>query len=384
MPRRLQFHALDYGCTLAFLSYAASTMVVPISLLSLIEEFHFNLGTGGSVETVRTVALCLILISSGFLAARLGAVRSLAAGLLTIAAGLLWLARATSLPEVYAAAFIMGLGAGVTEALINPIVQDVHPEDSGRYLNFVNAFWSIGVVITTLLAGYWLSRGGGWRPVLVAAAALSAATGGFVFILRKSLPHTARPAISVLRAKHAIFRHPHFPAYVFAMFLTGLAEGGLTFWSATYLQLRFETGPGMGGIAIALFAAGMALGRLLWSVSVPQPHMHRALKLSVLGGLLPCGLLPFAPNIASAWLLLFLAGFAIAPLWPVLQSLAAERMQVDHTSLFILLSCAGIPGFAVSAWMIGWIADQSSIAHGMSFVSATMLALAAALHCRQL
>jgi fucose permease len=50
--------------------------------------------------------------------------------------------------------------------LINPLVQDLHPRDSGRYLNVTNAFFSMGVLITVLSVGELLTLGLPWRAIM--------------------------------------------------------------------------------------------------------------------------------------------------------------------------------------------------------------------------
>ncbi|MDP6060244.1 MAG: hypothetical protein QGH33_15190, partial [Pirellulaceae bacterium] len=51
---------------------------------------------------------------------------------------------------------------------------------------------------------------------------------------------------------------------------------------------------------------------------------------------------------------------ASAPFWPSVQSYAADRLPTtDMTMLFILLSCAGVPGCAVLTWLMGYIGDRT-------------------------
>ena len=69
------------------------------------------------------------------------------------------------------------------------------------------------------------------------------------------------------------------------------------------------------------------------------------------------------PLLTNLWLffgLLFAAGVATAPFWPSVQSYSADRLpEVDTTMLFVLLSCAGVPGCGVAAWLMGYIANRS-------------------------
>ena len=49
---------------------------------------------------------------------------------------------------------------------------------------------------------------------------------------------------------------------------------------------------------------------------------------------------------------------ATAPFWPSVQSYCADRMpETDTTMLFILLSCAGIPGCGVFTWLMGFLGN---------------------------
>ena len=77
--------------------------------------------------------------------------------------------------------------------------------------------------------------------------------------------------------------------------------------------------------------------------------------------------------------MLVLAGLTVACFWPSLQSYAADRMRVDATSLFILLSCAGIPGFGCMAWLMGWVGERAGLARSFMLMPPAFLLLAAVL-----
>jgi fucose permease len=77
--------------------------------------------------------------------------------------------------------------------------------------------------------------------------------------------------------------------------------------------------------------------------------------------------------------LLFLAGVASAPFWPSVQSYCADCLpETDTTMLFILLSCAGIPGCGFFTWLMGYIGNQGGgLGRAFYLVPACYLALAA-------
>jgi len=63
-------------------------------------------------------------------------------------------------------------------------------------------------------------------------------------------------------------------------------------------------------------------------------------------------------------ILLFIAGLSVACFWPSIQSYAADRIDSDHTALFILLSLAGIPGFGAVPWIMGMVGDRYGLRAG--------------------
>lgn len=353
-----RIHPLDSAAAMGFLAYAATSTITPICLVILAREMQFTLAAAGWLEVARSGLAIVIMLASGFLAGRFGKVRSLGWAGLTLGAGMLVYALAPGYGVVVLALAILGLGAGVMDALVNPLICELHPQDSGRYLNFINAFWSVGVLATMLITGDLLSREVSWR-LLAAAAGVVALFSGYLFFRRQN----TKPRDDNLRLrqvwshKREVLRQRGFWLFFFALFLGGAAEGGFTFWSASLIQLEYGGSPRAGGAGVAFFACGMIVARIGWAVVIPQARLWHLLAGSCLLGLPVSLAVPLAGSLAAAFALLFLAGVASAALWPSIQSYAAERLPVDATALFILLSCGGIPGFAFSAWLMGWVGE---------------------------
>lgn len=384
MAKKFSFNKLDYAGAMGFFVYASSIVVTPIVLLALAEDLGFGLAQGGGIEGVRAGLLMLILVVSGFAAARFGKVAVLAAGSFVLGLGLLLYAAAPAYAAVLLAIMLVGLGSGFLEALINPLIQDVHPADSGRYLNFINAFFSVGVFTAVLLAGELLTRGVSWRVIIAAVGALAVISGMLFAILgrdeyRKEKARRQAEGASVattFRHARAILREPVFLVYALAIFCGGGAEGAFTFWSASYIQIHFQTVARAGAIGTAVFAAGMIAGRLAFGRFVHQRGLPMLITLSALGGVAASLIAFFIGNMIGLFAVLFAAGLSIACFWPSIQSHAAAVMHVDSTMLFILLSVAGIPGFGATSWVMGLIAERSSLRMSLLVIPALLAILA--------
>jgi fucose permease len=179
----------------------------------------------------------------------------------------------------------------------------------------------------------------------------------------------------VLVHKKEIFLNRRFPLFAAMMFLGGGTEGALTFWSASYIRIHFGTLPRMGGIATACFAGGMLLGRLAGGRFVRQHKIRLLIAVSALTGVAASAAVPFTSGLVGFLLLLFAAGLSVACFWPSIQSYAADRIEADHTSLFILLSLAGIPGFGAVPWVMGMIGDRWGLRAGFFILPFLFLVL---------
>jgi fucose permease len=353
---------LDTANAVAFLSYSSSVTVTPICLVILAREFQFSLTQAGLLEVMRSVLLVVLLLASAFLAGRWGKVRCLGVGAILIGAGMILYAAAPGYWFLAMALTLVGIGGGLKEALINPLIQELHPNNSGKYLNTLNGFWSIGVLMTMLIGGDLLTRGLSWR-IIVASLGLLSLTSGALYLLnrRESGSHVVRPAGVVLRDKIAILRNGHFWLFWMMMFFAGGIEGAYTFWSASYFQLELGTLPRAGGIGTACFAAGMIAGRFASGYWIRQHQLSHLLLVSAGLGLFTSLIIPMLDSVGLLFAVMVLMGLSVACFWPTIQSYSVDRLPFDPTALFILLSCGGIPGFAVVSWLVGWVGDN----HGL-------------------
>lgn len=378
---KLSLKKLDYGCAMGFFAYSSSAAMTPICLLKLMEELSFSLAEGGGIEAVRALLILVVLVVSGFAAARWGKPMVLAWGSLLIAAGMFTYAVAPAYGVVLSAMALVGIGSGIVEGLVNPLVQDCHPNDSGRYLNIVNGFWSIGVFATVLVAGELLTRGVSWRTLIACSGALGVISGILFLLFRAGTGKEPSQKASQTNAEALahlwkILRVKRFWVFAAALLTGGAAEGAFTFWSASYVQIYFETVPRAGGFGTACIAGGMVAGRMLSGRYVHQKGL-RALVLASASIGIGISLLVFAvESLGGFYVVLFLAGLSVACFWPSIQSYAADCLaDVDSTMLFILLSCAGIPGFGFSSWLMGIIGNQVGIRAGFAVIPVLFFAL---------
>ena len=391
--RSMKFGRFDYAAFLTFFTYAAGSLVVPVSLVLLSDELGFPLTeggmtAGGMLHFGRTLSIVAAILLCGFIAGRYGKRRTFGTSVLLMALGLGLCAAAPAYGVLILALLIAGLGEGIIEGLATPFVQDLHPNDPGRYINFTHGFWSIGVLVTVLASGALLRLGVSWRLIIGAIALLALIPAALLLLPARpgrQYPDHPEPLHWTTVRNHAlaILRVGRFWRFFAAMFVAGGGEFCRTFWSASYIQLNFAGSPWTGGLGTACFAAGMVLGRTGWGYLLHQHHLRPLIIISALAGMTITLSFPILTSLYLFLPLLFLAGLATAPFWPSVQSYCVDCMpENDSTMLLILLSCAGIPGCGFFTYLMGYLANHhGGLATAFYLVPACYLILALLITC---
>jgi fucose permease len=338
--------------------YAVSTIALPICLVKMKQELGLSLTQAGSLGFITSIEQLVFLLLSGIIAAKYGKIRILKSALLILAAGLLLFTQVSTYLIALGIILVIGIGNAFLEALLIPLVEDLYPDDNGGKQNLLAAYWPIGVLSATLVTGELLSRGISWRWIFAGVAVL-------VLIVFLFFPRTKHARLPKRKADFnhikEIFNQPKFYVMAFALFYAGAAEGALTFWLATYIQLDMGELPRAGGIGTASFALGMFFGRLGTSRLTKKYELKRIIQVSTLLSILASSLFFFANQILLLYFIVFLTGLTIACFWPSVQTYAVRVIPLDATLIMILLSCFGLVGFSTASLLMGIIGDMAGL-----------------------
>ena len=349
---------LDIASRSSIFTYAISAVIIPVSLLAIIKELGFTLTQAGSLSLIATIVQFSILLGAIPAAAKTGKIRLLRWGLWILAAGLAAFTRINSFGAAVLVILIIGLGQAVLEALLTPLVEDIHPEDDGSNQAFLHAFWPFGVIFGTLVIGEALTRGVSWRTVFLILGILCIAVGSLY-------PRRSRANLPRSRAdfSHAgeILRKPVFWMMGAALFFAGGTEGGFTYWSASYIQIEYGTLARAGGLGTAFFSFGMAIGRLLASRIMSRFGIKRILISAVLFALAGGIAFYFVRTLPLLYIDMVIMGTCIGPFWPGVQTYAVRRIGGDPTMIMVFLSCFGITGFSSATFIMGIIGDHAGL-----------------------
>jgi fucose permease len=365
---------LDASAYSSMFLYASAANALPICLVSFSRELGLSLTQAGLLGFITSFEQFFILVLSCFAAARFGKIRVLKTALLIVALGLFAFSFTSSYLMAIALMLVIGLGYAFLEALLTPLVEDLHPRDSGSRMNLLHAFWPIGVFTSVLLVGELLSRGVSWRAVFIGLSSTAVA----VFLLYPSSKSITLPD-SRTDFSHfgEILAKPRFWFLGLALFFAGGSEVAFAFWSASYIQIHFQTLPRAGALGAAIFALGMVAGRMGSARLLRRVGLKNLIYVSAVLAL--AGSLTFfrIDKLPTLYGFMFYMGLTIACCWPSIQSYAARVLPVDPTVLMIFLSCFGIPGASTSPLLMGMLGDRFGLRASFIVAPAFLLLLVA-------
>lgn len=349
----------DFAVMTTMLFFASSATIIPISLINITKDLSISFTEISILNIISTIQLIFALLLTYHLAAKFSKIKLIRFSLIITGIGIFLTSFCRNFWQILIVFILIGFGSGFLEGILTPIVEDLHPNDQGKKMNLVHAFWPIGVCITHLFAGELLSRNVSWRYIFPGLA-LFLIFANFLFPSSKKI-HLP-PSRADFKHTLEIFSKSRFWLLGMALFFSGGAEGGFAFWTASYIQIHFNKLPRIGGLGAAIFAIGMVIGRFLTSRLAYKFKLKDLLYFfSSASFILSLLFFFFTPNLYLLFAFMLAIGITIACLWPSIQSYSGSVLKVDPTMLMIYIACFGTIGYSSATFFMGIIGDNINL-----------------------
>ncbi|NLV45145.1 MAG: MFS transporter [Candidatus Hydrogenedentes bacterium] len=350
-------------CHGGMICVAIGVNLMPVYLTTFAATFGgLNEEQLGRIPAFMFAGVVAGILLSGPLADRFGVRFFTVSGMAVAALGLILMSAARGYGALLAAGTVSGLGAGILDMAMSPIVSAVCPDRRTAALNRLHAYYCIGGVGTVLAAAAGLHFGVSWRFVaaimtLIPLALLIA----FAFVPLPPLVHPDHTREGLRR----LLRQPRFLLALAIIALAGATEAGIMQWLPAYSERVLGYGKTTGGAALILFSLGMAGGRMLASHRLNRLGPYALLIfpgafciiLYLLGSLLTLPL----PALSAC----VLVGLGCSVLWPTSLGNTADRFPRGGASLFAVLAGTGNIGCLAMPWIIGLVAEGRSLRAGL-------------------
>ena len=287
----------------------------------------------GSFVTV--IIACGTIISSVISArviSALGTNRVSAYSTLLIAAGLLGFSFAPNIWVMCALAILLGIGAGAIDVALNNYVA-VHY--NATHMSFLHCFYGIGVSLSPYIMSLVIAGRYGWRGGYRIAFAIQTVITVILFV---TLPiwkkvhgeevHGGKESKKPLSLAQTLKISG--VGYMCCLFITSCAiEWTCGSWGSTYLVEYKGIAAEKAAEIIAIYYAGLTLGRLFSGILATKLHSWSIIKIGqiIMGFALLMLLLPGKLYLCT--LGMFLIGLGNGPLFPNFNYLAPESFGED-------------------------------------------------------
>jgi len=361
-------------CYLAMMCLAIGLNLLPVFLTTLSALYggvdgltQEQLGRLGAISFAGLVVGILV---TGPLADRWGAKPFAQLGNALIGLGLIGAAWAPDYTWLGAALFLFGLGAGVIDMVLSPVVAALNPTRRAAAMNWLHSFYCVGAGVTIIVGTLALQAGFGWRTACLILLPLP------VGLLLAFAP-LKFPALSVAGGRlklRTLLRRGWFILAMVGIFLGGATELGMAQWLPAYAETSLGFPTWVGGAALLLFSIAMAAGRMVVGAAGPRWNPYRVMAWGCGTSVLLFLAASFLPVPALALAACIAVGFTGSCLWPTMLAVTADRYPDGGATMYGALGALGNMGGICMPWIVGWVADHSNLHSGLA-VSALAPAL---------
>ncbi len=251
----------------------------------------------------------------------------------------------------------VGLAHGLVEAVINPLVATLYPDDKTHKLNVLHAWWPGGLIIGGLV-GFGLGKLNVDWKIQLATILIPAVAYGIMLIGTK-FPPTERVAAGVSTGdmiKEAF--KPMFIVWFLCMFLTASSELAPGQWVDAALTRTV----GFQGILLLVYVSGLMF--VMRHFAGPLAHKFSPVGLLWISSLL-AGLGLLSLSVANSPITGILGatvwGIGVCYMWPTMLGVTSERFPKGGALLLGIMGSAGNFSVYLVLPIIGRIFDYYKV-----------------------
>lgn len=334
---------------IAYLIFIFQGLTAPLGSVMIIEiarKYSVDTSSIGYIFALGIVGGGIAAISSGFLLEALGKRKLIFMGIIIALSAGAAITISNYLLIFAVGMFLSGVSSWFLVAVGNYIiVSHYQGENRSSQLNLLNFFFSIGALITPILAGFMIGRNIPWEFVFLTPFALL----GILSILAHS------PAFGTLDLSNSISEKKYQPTpeekWDMNIYLTGIALGfycmlelSYTSWIVVHLRENLAADIVAASLVLTIFYICQATGRLASGFIVKHVALNTYIISCAAVGLVSISLIILSKNYMVVFWLTILMGLGIASLYPSILSYGTLQGKTASPHIMTFFLTSGIVG----------------------------------------
>lgn len=312
----------------------------------------------------------------GILSDKIGKRIVVSMGLALCSVGLAAIGVSSSFAGSFLSAVLLGIGAGVYEAAMNPLVLELFPERRAFALGSSHLCWGIGGFLAPLLVGYSYLRYLDWRLAFYVTS-LFVVVGLLLFLTTRgpassNAASESQQSLKLTELK-ALWR------LMFGNLLAWGIEGCIVAWLIIFLTTERSINLLLATSSLSVFFLPQAVGKPFWGLFADKYGYTTAVKICAgAGGAVLLSAIISWPGILPL-VLMAPTGFFLGGVIPNITTAACSRFQSASGAASGIINLSGDIGSILLPFLFGVVVAFSSAFSGFVLVStlAVLLALIA-------
>ena len=257
------------------------------------------------------------------------------------------------------AMLINGIGGGLIEVLISPIVEALPGEAKSADMSLLHSFYCLGHVAVVLISTIYFNLIGtdtwNYLPMVWAVVPL---LNVFLFLkvpLRILVEEEHRTSLRVL------FNQKMFWIFIILMICAGASEQAMSQWASLFAEAGLKVSKTVGDLlGPCAFALLMAASRIFYGKYGNKINLNKFISYSSILCFCSYILAVFAPFPLLSLIGCSLCGLSVGIMWPGVFSLSSQYNKYGGTAMFGILALAGDIGCATGPGLVGLVSNYAS------------------------
>lgn len=282
-------------------------------------------------------------VPSGILQDKYGKRRMLNIGMLLTGLGMVIPFFHYSFPVMLAAFIVLGIGNTIVQVSANPLLHDVAPKEKyASYMSlsqFIKAIVSLlGPIITTLMA----SAFGNWKLVFGIYALTSVLSVVWLYFTNIEESRSEH-GVATFKSCFSLLKNKFIVVMVLGIFMLVGCDVGMNSNIANFLQNNFGLTLERASLGISLYFAALMIGRFSGAIILNWISSRKFLLLTAIVALVSLVAMLLVKSVVVVQVAIFMVGLGSANLFPLIFSIAVEKMpgRANEVSGLMIMAVSG-------------------------------------------
>ena len=279
-----------------------------------------------------------------------------------------------SFPIMLAAFVFLGIGNTIVQVSANPLLQDVSPREKfSSFMSLTQFVKAIVSLVGPIIASVAATQFGNWKLVFAVYAVTSLIAVLWLYFTKiEESGVDKEPA--TFKSCFSLLKNPFILMMVVGIFLTVGADVGMNSNIQNYLITKFGLTLDEATYGISVYFMALMISRFLGAVLLNFIKPRLFLIMTTTIALLSVFLLFVAPNQTVGLIAIFLVGFGSGNLFPLIFSIAIDKMP-DRSNEISGLMIMAVSGGAFIPPIMGAISESFGFLMSLSVLVICMIYL---------